>query len=295
MLAKGIAAMSGIMLSFAPFQPEYLRTTLDEAVASHLISVQAVSLGGYVGEVVELVVQNPGRKAMQITVPIGTAFYPEDSKDQTLILGGEQRLALNGRPEQRFTLSAFCTEASDLSPQEGGHFVIQPYQAGAIQARKLDSLFDFVQQTPSVMNDPFALQSAVWAITDSSGVSSIYNDDLSSIKALRDFVCQLLKVEDVWYNTDLDLALNEHRQIVSETMRVNGFLRMTNEARTTLHGRIEDNEGGVIWDFERDTQLPAGTVKFRFELEVTGWEAGEYFVVYSNAKSEVLRQGFRVG
>jgi len=288
MASAGLLAilMPGI---YQPVEPELAVLTLGEALDQRLVSVEPVSLGGHSGDCVALHIQNHSMRPMTLSLPAGTVFEPANGEDQSLVVPVERQLALSGRSSETLPATAFCTEMGDASPAEEGGFAL-----GRTANPLLDSLFGYLALHPSLASEHNVLQNAIWAITDNSDVGSIYAEGQPEVTKFREWICKLTGRENVWYNTVLDTRLDEERRIVRTAVSVRGQVMLNRRESLTLQGHVENEQGEVVWSFERANRLPAGTLRFRFSLEVEGWQSGGYALVYKSGTEEIIRQEFRI-
>jgi|GEM_PF-2528143 len=288
MASAGLLAilMPGI---YQPVEPELAVLTLGEALDQRLVSVEPVSLGGHSGDCVALHIQNHSMRPMTLSLPAGTVFEPANGEDQSLVVPVERQLALSGRSSETLPAAAFCTEMGDASPAEEGGFAL-----GRTANPLLDSLFGYLALHPSLASEHNVLQNAIWAITDNSDVGSIYAEGQPEVTKFREWICKLTGRENVWYNTVLDTRLDEERRIVRTAVSVRGQVMLNRRESLTLQGHVENEQGEVVWSFERANRLPAGTLRFRFSLEVEGWQSGGYALVYKSGTEEIIRQEFRI-
>lgn len=68
------------------------------------------------------------------------------------------------------------------------------------------------------------------------------------------------------------------------------------QKKTTLKSKIIDNEGNLVFENTQTINVPkVDNVKLDFNLSVTGWEKGTYFVVYSDQDEKiVLKKVFEI-
>jgi hypothetical protein len=260
---------------------------LQDALERGVLDLEASASGHFMGESVALTLRNPSAKPMRVRVPAGTAFRPEDDGEQTLIAPFDQYLVLDGTAEQRLAFRAFCSEMGDTGPRAKGSMAL-----GRSAQPLLDSLYGYLNRHTDLHQHEDVLQSAIWAITDGADLGAVFLDGNSEVEALRAWLSRLLGVENTWYGTILRTRMDAERRIVREALRVQGQLQLQRTEPTELRGYVLNSEGQVEWAFNRSTTLPAGRVRFRFELEVEGWEPGTYAVVYRSGEEELIRREF---
>jgi hypothetical protein len=118
-------------------------------------------------------------------------------------------------------------------------------------------------------------------------VSSIYNPEIEAADELRKLCCDLTKQEDVWYNTEREINIDQWDYIQSAPMTVNGKLKMELDAPLEVDVKLNNQENETVWQRPSKMKLPKGKFETSFELTVEGWPHGDYEVVY-HAESDTL-------
>lgn len=260
------------------------RLTLEQAAQEKKVVFEIVPLGGYRGNCISIRVQNLGG-ALNLELPVGTIFIPEDSTEQTLITTSPQLFALGRKEEKLIQVNAFCTEANDHSPSKESKFSM-----GRSQNKALLGLTSFLDSLRLVDED--AIQNSVWCVTDHESVSNVYLDNANTQKALRGYLCKTTGQKDTWYSTRSDLHVNQNREIVRTPKEIKGDIEYTSTERSELQGVVKDSTGKILVTNPNKTVVPAGHVKFEFNLRIEGWPHGNYSVVYTNNGKEVINQPF---
>jgi hypothetical protein len=265
----GLFVVTLFMLAARPENTE--RISIENAVKKGLIKVEATSLGGHSGKVVELSIIPIAKKSFKLFIPAGTHFLPDDEGDQNIFVVKDQEEILASSPK-KIKVEGFCSESNDRSPNAGSGFKI-------IHAKdqQLLKLADYMR------NKDFSSdvkQSAVWAVSDNKPISYISDgDDDEEVKNLRKFVSELTSRPNVWYSTKRNIEILADRTIEATPVKVSGDI----EYKVTRPGKMtagvygaNDNE---IFILGNGMQLPrAGDYSFFFNLKVTGWKTGGYKV-----------------
>ena len=288
LIAAALLIVGAASLAFAPAMKKSM--PLEQAIAQNLVTAEVVSVGGYSGDCVRLKLENQTNKNLEIVVDAGTLLYPSDEGDQTLLVPEQQILALQKEDGHRYKLDGYCTEQSDKAPAEGSSFAI-----GATKNKQLQKLANYLNAHPEVLQYEDAIQSAVWAITDSASISAIYEEDKQAVADLRKEVCKITGRPNVWYNTKTRQRMQGDRAIITEPMQVSGELTITSDRNMSVTSYVLNEDNEVMLARENATRLPAGRANFTFNLFVMGWAEGDYKVIYVNQRDTVLKQPFRIG
>lgn len=258
------------------------KLTIDEAIQQKLITATATSNGKYNQESVQITMSNRSASKLIIVIPAGFSFYPGDEGEQTLVTTEDQFLALEPNASNKKWIKAFCSEASDSSPTEFSTFTF-----GKTKNPSIQKLVDY---TNAHKVSPSTLQDAMWAVSSDRSISNIVAETPED-KALRTFISELTGKKDAWYTSPQNYELNESRNIVSETVKIQGDLVFSLNESTTFYQEIRKKDGEVMMKGQKTLTLAKGdNIKFHFRIEVTGWEKGEYDVFVISTKNKIVTQ-----
>lgn len=258
------------------------KISIEEAMKEQLISAKATSNGKYNQESVKMVLSNKSASKLIVVIPAGFSFYPSDDGEQTLVTTEEQFLDLEPKSTTTKLLKAYCSEASDGAPTEFSTFTFGK--------TKLPTLQKLANYTSTHNVSPTALQDAVWAVSSDRSISNIVAETPED-KALRTFISELTGKKDAWYTSPQNYELNESRNIVSETVKIQGDLKFSLAETTTFYQEIRKKDGEVMMKGQKMLTLQKGeNIKFHFRIEVTGWEKGEYDVFVISTKNKIVTQ-----
>lgn len=267
--AGALLALCGGLYAFQLMRSAPTTITLEEAIAKKMVSCKFVSNGNYSGESVAVSLTNLTGTPLNITVPVGTVFKPNDEGDQDLIVVEQQAIALNGKASVKQVLDGFCMEAHDSAPAPDNGMKLS-----RTSNPKLQELATFLNGKGY---DSETVQSAVWAVVDNDGVSEIDNEDEKG-KALRTFICKLTNQPDPWYATKVERNVTPQRIIESNPVSVNGQIRFASDGKVKIH-EVVQKVGGEVMNTSEEIEFPKkGNWNYEFTLTVKGWEKGEYVV-----------------
>lgn len=254
--------------------------SIEDAIKQKLIKVNAMSNGKYYDESVILSVQNLSTKTITLSIPPCYSFYPMEEGEQTLITTEEQLITLNSKQLKKHPIKAFCSEASDAVPTENA-----PFTFGNTQRKDLQKLMEY---TSKHKVSPSALQDAIWAVSDGNSIANIFAETAED-KNLRAYVAETTGRTNPWYTSPQNHQLNASRNIVSETVKIEGDLVFSLPETTTFYQEIRNKAGEVQLKGTKTLTLTKGeNIKFHFRIEVTGWEKGEYDVFVISTKNKIV-------
>jgi hypothetical protein len=140
--------------------------SLKKAMSSKLITVTAVSTGGYCAKSLKLKLKNNSPRLVNVDIDPGMIFQPEDTSMQDLVLYGNESFVLSPSADSDITLQTFCGKSYAHSP-----LVNQPYHF----LRQGDSNMIRTLNYAKTNNlDVQLVQNAVWVFTNHHSLSSVY-------------------------------------------------------------------------------------------------------------------------
>lgn len=279
-----ISAVSFVVYSFSGDLSTY---RLDEAMSKDLIKCVATGTGNYSGSSMLATVKNKSDKKLFIRIPPGMIFQPADTGMQDLLIVREALMVLEPGASRTVELQGFCCRSSNRAPSAGISF--KPIKTSD---PRLTTVAEFINSNKF---SPDAIQSAVWCISDKHSVADIYAEDPSSIKPLRDEVCKLTGEKDVWYSSQVEHKVNEQGYIEAIPVEVSGSITITLNKATKVKQVVYKADGEVMWAPNADMTIPhAGTISYKFRLEVKGWEKGNYYVLVTDSNKTLLKQSFSI-
>jgi hypothetical protein len=266
---------------YSPARPLSLQKALEEKK----IEIEIVYTGKFPGKLIDLKVKNLTNKILNLELAPGTIFVPDSSGQQTLTTTEEEIFVLEKDEKKTFHISAYCTELHDKGSTTSSTFTVSN-----TKREKLQQLVTFLDSLN--ITEDNAIQHSVWCVTDSASVADVYLRDPKKFKVLRAYLCTLTGQKDTWYSTEKEITMDEERNIVTAPQEIKGNIAFESTEPVELQGFVKDSTGKIIITNEHKTNMPAGKIKFEFNLKIQGWAPGNYSVVYTNNGKEVINQAF---
>lgn len=171
----------------SPTVPETTTTTsavtrrgLLQAADAGLVEVEFRALGGASGDIVELDIRRLVDLDLELTVPAGLMLYNAAGGEQDLVVAGLEGLMtgsssyepadsirLDDDSLRTYLLEAYCAEAHDANPSDGGALTM-----GAVAGSDLVALFRAAEDE-GVRGDTVLVQAVIWALTDDVTVGDL--------------------------------------------------------------------------------------------------------------------------
>ena len=257
-----------------------------DAINNNQIKFKAIANGGHALASIVVEIEKTGN-INSIIIPSGTRFISEHEGDQDLLNVDEEIIVLKTRNTQH-VINGYCVQKLHSSPEGDTEFTLAKEQD-----KNLIKLANYLNKKEI---DPHIKQTSLWCVSNGTGVSGIYDDGNEQVKKLRAYVCDLTDQKDVWYNTNPSYSIDENRNIISETTKVEGNISYKVTKKGSLAMEVCDESGAVIRSFGGSSPVNhLGDYKFNFKVTVKGWEAGSYSVRVKIGEDEIHRAYFEVG
>lgn len=258
---------------------------LRDAISNHTVSTQIRSNGDYSGNSIILSISNNTNAKLNIKIPAGTLYHPEEDEEQTLIQLEDEFIVLNPKGTYNGELAAYCTESDDRCPTENGTMEM------AFTEKK--EFIDFLEYLKGKKIDESTYQDAVWAISDGHSISHIVAVDEEE-KDLRNYVANLTNQEDSWYTSPRNVQVDESGNFNYETVNIEGDIEFDCTRGAKVRQDIYKADGEAMYISEKFLVINSTHASYWFKAHVTGWEKGEYYIKIHDGTNEIARFPFTV-
>jgi hypothetical protein len=226
-----------------------------------------LAAGGHNGQSITLLVDKLCKKSIEILIPAGQIFEPENPDIQTLINVHEEVLALNTDKKKK-RIYALCMQATDRSPELDEKFAV-----GAQIMGPLAEIVQFISKN-KLHENPDA-QYAVWAATNQYEVASIHHKELlaTTCKALG------LAVPEYRIFQSGESASPGQIALQYAPTRIEGRFEFRAETDQVLNVYLINEAGERVRTLIPDRPYKAGSKhKFSYTLETNKLAFGKYHV-----------------
>jgi uncharacterized ubiquitin-like protein YukD len=283
-----IAALTATLVFITSTTFAIKRYTLDELKENPKFEVTVNANGHYSGNSIDLKIKSTHKKNVELIIPAGTVFYTSDEGDQILIVPEEQLLVITKGRTKKKTIDGFCSEASDGVPGNEMAMTFMPTKREPLQR-----LADFINENKG-FND-HEIQEAVWCVSDSQSLANIYSEDRKKSEKLTKFVAELTGQEVTWHKVKRSHGQSGGRIQVNPIL-VTGMVHFSTTKKITMKSKIVDKDGKTVYENPQSMPVPKmDHVEMDFNLSVSGWSKGTYFVVYYDEDNNtILKKEFEI-
>lgn len=262
--------------------------TLQQAIDDKQVSATVLPFGnsGY-SDGLRINVKNISGKTLQLKLPKGSIFIPDNSGEQTLVTSGDELFALSPGQEKQIVRPGFCTELHDHGSDDTSTF-----QLACSKNEKLLNLLAYMDSLQ--VTDKDFIQQAVWCITDDQDIAYANCDDTLQTRLVQQKLCALTRKEMPWYDTKAEIIQTPQHEFVIQPIEITGEIVINSDVPVTLQGMVKDSTGKILYTNPNPSYSPEGETTLDYTLHVEGWAKGKYYVVYTSNGKEVLNREFEI-
>ncbi|WP_146146798.1 hypothetical protein [Taibaiella chishuiensis] len=266
----------------APAQAALL--SLKESMAKRLVTVKAVSKGGFMGQCLNLELHNNTGSDLSLAVDPALIFKPLDSRFQPLVAVGEEQVTVEAGKSKTVTLQTFCGKSSASGPAKNltyaywkqGDTVMRQVSRYIRQHRLFGSLG----------------QHAIWTLTSGHCLSNVYNPSgkPDEGKALVAYMAGLLRQQMPEYYThhNINTSGNGGEVFDLNLSKVYVPLNWKKESRRQMHVVIFDHNRKVYREIKSgQVSNSKGEHEISVEFDPDRDPLGVYYVQLRDDESDV--------
>lgn len=243
---------------------------LAEALRSKRVALDARPVGAPGPASLRLSITNL-QDAIQLSIPAGWIFVPQDSTEQDWMVTRGMIVSLDKGAKRTLNLDAYCISAHKMSPRENAPYVSKGLAEGP--------LLGLARQIHHNKPDSESVQSALWAVSNNHSLAGIAQDDL------RRFTAALLKRPAPDYH-----VRNAYRPEPGgpayryEPLSVEGNFEHRVETAKTVSFGLYNQAGVMVEPLFRNMEWAPGRYRFEFEFRIHDLEPGEYAVKLTDTR-----------
>ncbi len=255
------------------------RVSLKRAMGAKLVSVSAVSTGGYCDKSLSLTLTNNTEKEMNIDIDPALIFAPADTQCQYLVLLGNEQIVLAPAEKKSITLQTFCGKSYARSPYKGIKYTyLKQGDSGLIRT------LDYVKKKTI---DIGLAQRAVWTFTNGYCISTIYKHENPAMSEdFVKYVASVRKTKIPEYFTEYKLNNRANQPVImtnQEKVYVN--LHWGHEGYKHMYVSIYKENGELYKEISADQVIDKNGYRVAVEFDPRRDPKGVYKVqVHDNFK-----------
>lgn len=243
--------------------------SIEKAVKTGIVKLEAKGKGGHSGNCVQMKITNKGNDSLYVLLEAGRRLNSVNDEEQDILVTKELIVRLRANETRNVQVIGYCCQASNHSPKQESKFSV-----GKMADSSLVALAKFCNENKFSEGD---VQSSVWCLSDNHSVAGIPGSN----EKLRKFVAGIKKEEIPWYQKDYEAASGQ-RTFSDRANKISGSISYTTLTDNYMNIQLRDANGHLVQKFTNNKLIPKGNYDYWFELQVTNWPKGKYFIhIYS--------------
>ena len=264
-----------ILLAFVPglAWSTVVKMNLSEALKDNSVRLEAVNYdGSYQGKTTKLQITNTTKSVIQLKVNLGIILSPDNSACQPMVLAGEEMLVVSPSKTSEIIVQTFCGNAPLHCPSVGMHYTFSRVGSDTLlkvlRFIKTNNLYDGLGQ------------SAVWAITNNSPLSDIYDFEKEAIsRQLLEFVSTVTGRQLPEYYTMHSISqVPGAPAYVPKVLKIIANFEVRLETPKVMTLGIYNEKGDMIKKVFENQEFAALGHRFGVEFESADVPAGKYYI-----------------
>lgn len=268
---------------------------LSKAIQKKFVQIEAISLGGYRGECLDLKVKNNTSAPLNVYVDPALIFQPSDTSYQDLVAVGGFYLAILPQKDTCAILQTFCGKSYASSPRRNINYKLLR-QGDDVMV----SVADFIREH-KLYNGMG--QSAIWSLTNNHSLSTIYSrQDTGLSKELIKMIAkktgreipQFYTIHKVNYDAGSDNSRNSNFTCAPVfNPEVEKYVVVVEWQNSTsnrnLHVFVLKEDGEVFYEHNDETITSRGH-KATVEFDPKKVPKGKYTVILRDDDNVIYQQ-----
>lgn len=269
------------IFTIATLSAKHKSISIENAYKSGLISFKIRGTGTYKGDCLKIYFKNKIEDSLFLLLEAGRRLDSRNNMEQDILVTKDQIFILSGHQKKEFKVYGFCCQATNHSPGKDSVFSI-----GQTADYNLHALSMFCNMNKFDLNET---QSAVWCISDKRPLASIPESN----EKLRKFVSKITKEEIPWYQIEYEKS-SSNTFISDNIERISGNITYTLTKSDFYNIELRDAKGNLIQNYTNKKPAVKGTYDYWFDMQVTNYPKGKYFIHIYNGNELVTKKQFEL-
>jgi hypothetical protein len=253
--------------------------SIEKAIKSGYITFEAKGKGGYSGSCLQMKITNKHKDSLYVVLEAGRRLNSLNDEEQDILVTKEQLVKLRGGETKTTDVFGFCCQAGNHSPAKDSKFGV-----GRMSDSSLTALAKFCNENKFSTDD---IQSSVWCLSDNHSIASIPGNN----DKLRKFVGSIKHEEIPWYQKDY-VAGTGRQSFSDQANKITGTISYTTLADGYMNIQLRDANGHLVQKFTNNKLIEKGNYDYWFELQVTNWPKGKYFIYIYSGEQLLTKKDF---
>lgn len=259
--------------------------SVQELVAENKIDVSITGTGGHMESCVSVKVKNRTSEDVKVWLEAGRRLASVDPTEQDILISRNQMITLAAHKTKELDGYGFCCQSSNSCPSKGSAF--------SIGSMAPNDWVKLAQAIDTSNFPPYAVQHAVWVLSNNIPLSSVHDEDTARVKPLQNYIAEIKNVEFPWYT--IQYEIDSERLFTNRPEHISGSINFSLRKSGKIDIIVRSQHGQAITTIEKDYELSEGLHSYSFTANVKDWPIGKYLVlVYENKNRLNAKKAFNI-
>lgn len=259
---------------------------LQKALEGKYVQTNFTSAGGYHGFCMNMRIKNLGTDTLFVLLEAGRRLNSVDDKNQDILIVKEELFVLGARMEKNLKIKGYCCQASNRCPVAGSK-----YDANKLADSNLVRIANFINSNP--MNEETE-QSLVWAISNKHALATIYCNNDSLTRVLREMVAGITGEQIPWYTLVSVKHVYPGGAIIVSPVKLKGQLIYANEKENYATLSVLNERGLPVCHIKSEWLKATTEATYQLELPIKGLIKGKYKVELRTPEKQLAYREFEI-
>lgn len=261
-------------------------TSIEELIIKNKVSAKFTAKGGHSGNCMLAELQNLTSDTQHVQIEAGRRLKADTVSDQDIFIVKEVWVVLQPGQKTKREVFGFCCESHDHSPSKGHTFTV-----GKMAPEPWVKLAKYINQHADRL-DMYAMQSAVWVISDKHSLSGIYSNDPVTDDLTR-FVASLTGQTIPWYKTRYQQIPGRVHSGVAEM--ISGEITFHTRDASMISVYVINSRGMTMSVLAEEIGYMPGTHSYDLNVITRGYPKGKYkIVVLEDGTNRLAEKEFEI-
>lgn len=260
---------------------KHRQLSLESATKQNLLKFKIKGTGTHQGKCLNLQLESSFPDSLWLILEAGCRLDSKNEFEQDILVTQEQIFVLGGFQKANTKITGYCCQATNSSPQRNADFTF-----GKPTDKNLVLIARYLNAHPA---DEHTTQSAVWCVSNKKPLASIpkiHND-------LREFVSSITGEQLPWYEVEYNTSAN-NVAASQQAKKVFGYVDYKLKQEGKLQIELRDSKGRLIMNISNQKFVTAGEHDFWFEMQVSHYPKGKYYLHFLSDNGEVTKKEFQI-
>jgi hypothetical protein len=242
--------------------------SVEDAAKKGLIKLSIKGKGGYIGDVIEMRIQNLTNKKLDLSLEAGQILDSKKNCEQDILVTQTQNFSVIANQQKILNVWGMGCQAHNAAPQNNSDFAI-----GKLADSPLIKLANYIDENKKYTS--YTAQQAIWTISDNNSLASISGGDKNEVNNFQNFVSKITGRTIPSYT--ITYTQENDNNVIGKVTKVEGTFDYTVLLSGKVTIGIYDSNGHLVQSLIQDVPHTKGKCKLHYIFKTQDLAPGAYY------------------